>query len=145
MRIVTRVTRQVQVSAGDVRDLGCHVVWCPTYRPVAAGRVAGRCEELIRAKASEHGRPVVALEIMPDHVPLFVKAHPCGSPSRVASQFIGFTSRRLRAEPPHPRSRLSALWSRSYFAAAAGAVPAQTVRRRSGMQNGRPWRKERAR
>ena len=80
-------------------SLGYHVVWCPKYRrPVLAGRVAARCEELIRAKASEHGWRIVALEIMPDHVHLFVKAHPSDSPSRIASQFKGLTSRRLRAE-----------------------------------------------
>jgi putative transposase len=140
------VTRQVQVSAGGVYDLGYPVVWCPKYRrPVLGGQVAARCEELIRAKASEHGWPVVALEIMPDQVHLFVTAHRSGSPSRVASQFKAFTSRCLRAEFPHLRPRLPACWSRSYFAAAAGAVPAQTVRRYTGTRNVRPWRKERAR
>ena len=115
VRIVTRVTGQVQVSAGGVCDLGYHVVWCPKYRrPVLAGRLAGRCEELIRARASGHGWRMVALEIMPDHVHLFVKAHRSGSPSRIASQFKGFTSRWLRAGFPHLRSRLPALWSRSY-------------------------------
>jgi putative transposase len=144
--IVVGVTRQVQVCAGGVYDLGYHVAWCPEYRrPVLAGRVAARCEELIRAKAGEHGWSFVALEIMPDHVHLFVKAHPSGSPSKIASQFKGFVSRCLRPEYPHLRPRLPALWSRSYFAATAGAVPAETVRRYIGTQNERPWRKERSR
>ena len=82
---------------------------------------------------------------MPDHVHLFVNAHPSDSPSRVANQFKGLTSRRLRAEFPHLRSRLPALWSRPYFAATVGAVSAETVRRYTGTQNERPWRKERAR
>jgi putative transposase len=132
MRIVTRVTRQMQVSAGSVYDLGYQAVRCPRYRtPVLAGRVAGRCEELIRAKASEH-----SWRIMPNNVGLFVKPHPSGSPSQIASHFQGSTSRRLRSRLPHLRSRLPALWSRSYSAATAGAVSAQTAR---------PWRKERAR
>jgi putative transposase len=82
---------------------------------------------------------------MVDHVGLFVTAHPCSSPSRVASQFKGFTARYLRAEFPHLRSRLPTLWSRSYFAATVGTAPAQTVPRYIGTQTGRPWRKERAR
>jgi putative transposase len=84
----------------------------------------------------------MALEIMPDHVHLFVKAHPSRSPSRIANQFEGFTSRQLRAEFAHLRSRLPTLWSRSYFAATAGAVSAETVRRYIDTQNERPWRKE---
>jgi putative transposase len=146
MRIVTRVTQQVQVSAGGVRDLGYHVVWCPKCRrPVLAGRLAGQREALIRGKAGEHGWRIMTLEIMPDHVHLFVEAHRSGSPSRVASQFNGFTSRRPRAGFPHLRSRWPAWWSRPYFATTVGAVPAQTVCRYTGTQDGRRWREERAR
>ena len=96
--MVARVTRQVKASAGGVCDLGYHVVWCPRYRRrVLAGRVAAWCEDLIRARARGRGWRMVTLEIMPDHVRLVVTAHPSHSPSRVASQFKGFISRRLRA------------------------------------------------
>ena len=88
---------------------------------------------------------MVALAIMPDHVHLFVKAHRCGCHSPVASQFTGFTSRRMRAGFSHLRTRLPTLWSRSYFARAVGAVPAQTVRGYTGTQDERPWREEHAR
>ncbi len=48
----------------------------------------------------------------------------------------------LRQEFPHLRSRLPTLWSRSYFAASAGAVSAATVQRYIDTQYERPWRKE---
>jgi len=138
--------REVQVSAGGVYDLGYHVVWCPKYRrPVLTGPVRDRCEELIRARAAEREWRVVALEVMPDHVHLFVKAHPKDSPSYIANQLKGFTSRALRAEFPHLRSRLPTLWSKSYFTATVGAVSAATVRRYIDTQYERPWRKEKAR
>jgi putative transposase len=140
VRIVARVTGQVQVSAGEVYEPRYHVAWCPKYRwPVPAGRVAARRRELIRAKASEHSWRMVAVEIMPDLVRLLVRAHASDSPSPIASQFKGSTSRRLRAEFPRP----PALWARPYSAATVGAT--ETVRRHSGMQNERPWREERAR
>nr|WP_231977282.1 transposase [Streptomyces sp. 2323.1] len=48
------VTRKVRRFSGGVYDLGLRVVWCPKYRrPVLGGRVAGRLEEPIRAKAEE--------------------------------------------------------------------------------------------
>lgn len=129
VRIVARVTGQVQVSAGGVYEFGYHVAWCPRYRrPVLAGRVAARCKEL-------------TLEIIPDHVRMFVRAHLSDSPSRIANQFKGLSSRRLRAEFP----QLPTLWSRPYFAATVGAVSAETVRRHGGTQNERPWQEERAR
>lgn len=136
----------MQVSAGGVYDLGLHVVWCPKYRrAVLIGPVAARLRELIEAKAREHGWRIVACEVMPDHVHLFVKTRPKDSPSYVANQFKGITSRVLRSEFPHLRSRLPTLWSRSYFVASVGAVSAATVRRYIDTQYERPWRKERAR
>jgi putative transposase len=136
----------VQVSAGGVYDLGLHVVWCPKYRrPVLVGAVAARLRELIEAKAAEHGWRIVACEVMPDHVHLFVKTRPRDSPSYVANQFKGSSSRVLRSEFPHLRSRLPTLWSRSFFVASVGAVSAATVRRYIDTQYERPWRTERAR
>jgi putative transposase len=74
-------------------------------------------------------------------VHLFVKAHPKDSPSFIANQLKGFTSRRLREEFPHLRSRLPTLWSRSYLVASVGAVSAATVQRYIDTQYERPWRK----
>lgn len=120
----------MRASSGAAYDLGYQVVWCPKCRrPVLGGRVKDRLEELISVKADEHGRGLVALEVMPGHVHLFVKPNPKNSPSYVAGRFKGFTSHHLRAEFPHLRSRLPALWSRSCFVATAGAVPGDTVRR----------------
>ncbi len=101
--------------------------------------------ELIRAKARGRSWQMVALEIMPDLVHLFVKAHLSDAPSWIASRFRGFTSRRLRAEFPHLRSRLPTRWSESYFAATVGTVPAETVRQYTGTPNECRQRKERAR
>jgi len=140
------MARDVQVSAGAVYDLGLHVVFCPKYRrPVLQGRVAARLRELIDAKATEHRWRIMACEVMPDHVHLFVKTGPQDSPAHVANQFKGYTSRMLRDEFPHLRSRLPTLWSKSYFAATAGAVSAATVQRYIDTQYERPWRKERTR
>src|SRR4029079_14891854 len=137
------VTRKVRRFSGGVYDLGLHVVWCPKYRrSVLGGRVAERLDELIRQKAEERGWEIVALEVMPDHVHLFVKHDPKSSASYVANQFKGFTSRVLRTEFPHLRSQLPTLWSSSYFAAPVGAVSADTVRRYIDTQWERPWKKQ---
>jgi putative transposase len=78
---------------------------------------------------------MMALAITPDHVNLFVKAHPFSCPSWIASQFKGFTTWRPQVAFAHLRSSLPALWSRSYLAA-VGAVSAQTVLWFIDTQNG---------
>lgn len=136
------MARAASTGPGGVWDIGYHVVWCPKYRrPVLVGDIAARLDELIREKAAEHGWEIIALSVEPDHVHLFVKTRPKDSPSFVANQFKGFTSRHLRGEFASLRSRLPTLWSRSYFVASVGAVSADTVQRYIDTQYERPWRK----
>ncbi|WP_370517025.1 IS200/IS605 family transposase [Streptomyces acidiscabies] len=115
----------------------------PKYRrPVLDGRVAERLDELIRAKADERGWEIVSLEVMPDHVHLFVRHDPKSSASYVANQFKGSTSGVLRTEFPHLKSRMPTLWSSSYFAASVGEVSAATVEKYVDTQWERPGKKE---
>lgn len=52
-------------------------MWCPKYRRgVLGGRVAARSGELLEQIADEYGWEIVAKEVMPDHVHLFVRAGP---------------------------------------------------------------------
>ncbi|GAB3969789.1 hypothetical protein GCM10029978_041850 [Actinoallomurus acanthiterrae] len=71
--------------------------------------------------------------MMPDHVQLFVKHEPKASASYVANQFKGFTSRVLREEFPHLKSRM---------VASVGAVSADTVEKYINTQRERPWTKK---
>ena len=136
------MARVVTSGPGGVWDIGYHIVWCPKYRrPVLTGPIADRLRELLIQKCAEHGWKIIALEVMPDHVHIFVKARAKDSPSFVANQFKGFTSRTLRGEFPSLKSRLPTLWSRSFFAATVGAVSADTVQRYINTQYERPWRK----
>ena len=57
---------------------------------------------------------------MPDHVRLFIAADPTRSVAEIVNRFKGRTSRLRRDEFKSLRSRLSTLWSRSYFAATVG-------------------------
>ncbi len=117
-------------NAGAVFSLNYHVVFCPKYRrPVLTGRVADRLRELMYETARELEATVHALEVMPDHVHLFVESDPRWAVAGLVSRIKGRSSRELRREFPHLRSRLPTLWSRSYYAGTAGHVSEQTVRR----------------
>ncbi len=115
-----------------------HLVWCPKYRrQVLVGDVATRLKELLEAKAAELRAPIHALEIMPDHVHLFVESDSTRAPAHIAAQFKGVTSRLLRQEFPHLRSRLPSLWSQSYYVGSVGHVSATTVQRYIEAQKGK--------
>jgi putative transposase len=114
-----------------------HIVFCPKRRkPVLVGSVAKDVERLIRLKCEEQGWEVVALEIMPDHVHLFVRAWPTTSAAEVVKQVKGITSHELRGKYPH-LLKLPSLWTRSYFASTAGNVSQEAIRRYIDSQRGK--------
>lgn len=125
-------------NAGAVFALKYHIVWCPKYRrPVLVEPIDVRLKEMLAVIASDYGMTIRALEVMPDHVHMFVEADPTRSVAEIVNRFKGRTSRELRIEFPSLRSRLPTLWSRSYFAATTGAVSQETIRRYIEAQKGR--------
>lgn len=125
-------------NAGAVFSLKYHVVWCPKYRrPVLVDAVADRLKALILESAALREMPVHALDVMPDHVHLFIETDPRWAPAEFVGKIKANTSRVLRSEFPHLRSRLPTLWSRSYFCATVGAVSEATIRRYIEAQKGR--------
>ena len=115
-------------SVGCVFSLKYHLVWCPKYRNnVLVGQVADDLRDLLYQKAKEMDVEIEALEIMPDHVHLFISCPPTDAPQLLANQFKGFSSRILREKYPHLRSRIQSLWSRSYYIGSVGSVSEETV------------------
>lgn len=116
-------------NAGAVFSLKYHVVWCPKYRrPVLTPPVDGRLREVLGEVAADHGMTIHTLEVMPDHVHVFVEADPTLGVAEIVNRLKGRSSRILRNEFPSLRSRLPTLWSRNYFAATVGGVSEETIR-----------------
>jgi putative transposase len=117
-------------NAGSVFSVKYHFVWCPKYRRnVLTGEIADELRSLLDQKGQELNAMIEALEIMPDHVHLFVQSDPTEAPQRLANQFKGYTSRLLRQRFPQLRSRLPGMWSRSYQVGTIGHVSEESVRR----------------
>ena len=110
-------------------SLGLHLVWCPKYRHrILGGRVSARCGEVLEQIAAARGWQIVAEEVMPDHLHLFIRVGPTDAPAQVVQAFRGRAARVVRAEFPYLRSRAKVSWSPPYFAAAVGYVLESTVR-----------------
>ena len=107
-----------------------HLVWCPKYRRrVLAGRIEARLKELIREVVADKGAWLVEMEVMPDHVHLLVEVDPQFGVHRLVKAIKARSSRALRQEFPHLRSRLPTLWTNSYFVATAGGAPLAAIKR----------------
>ena len=106
-----------------------HFVWCPKRRkPVLVGAVKDALKQVIEKVAEEKGVDILALEINPDHVHLFVSANPLVSAHKIVKDFKGRSSRILRQEFPE-LLKLPSLWTRSYFVSTAGIVSNETIKK----------------
>jgi putative transposase len=106
-----------------------HLIWCPKRRrKILVDRLKTRLDELIRETSPNLECEILALEILPDHLHLFVSATPEWAPNQIVGRFKGKTSRILRQEFPFLQ-RMPSLWTRSYFCSTAGHVSADTIRR----------------
>jgi putative transposase len=124
------MAKRWRTSNTSIFNIGYHFIWCPKYRrKVLVGDVAARLKELLYDKATDIGVEIVVLEIMPDHVHLFVKCDPSDSPQGIIAQLKGYTSNKLRAEFPKVKSRLPSLWTRSYYCESVGHISEDTVKK----------------
>lgn len=117
-------------SNKSVYNIGYHLIWCPKYRrPVLVGKVADRLKELLKDKAWDLDAKIESMEIMPDHVHLFIKTSPTASPHWIVQQLKGNSSHTLRIEFPELKSRLPTLWTRSYYCESVGHISEKTIKK----------------
>jgi putative transposase len=132
------VSERYTKNAGAVFSLKYHIVWCPKYRrSVLVKPVDVRLKALLRQKAEELDLTIHVMEVMPDHVHLFVEGGPTICVAEIVNGLKGFTSHALREEFPFLKSRLPTLWSRSYYAGSVGAVSEAVVRKYIEGQKGK--------
>ena len=127
---ILMVSNRWTYSNTTVYNIGYHIIWCPKYRrKVLTGDVEKRLKELLNTKSVEIGVSIKTMEIMPDHVHLFVKSSPTASPHWIVQQLKGYTSHELRNEFSGLKSRLPTLWTRSYYIESCGHISGDTIRR----------------
>ena len=114
-------------SRNQVYLINYHLVWCSKRRkPVLVGGVKSRLEQILKEVAKEKGVEILALEVKPDHLHLFVSAYPQLQIHKLVKAFKGRSSHHLRQEFPH-LLRLPSLWTNSYFVSTAGNVPNKII------------------
>jgi len=117
--------------------MGYHFVWCPKYRrKVLTDKIAKRLDKLIWEKAKQLQCNIVALEIQPDHVHLFIQGIPKISPNTLIGQIKGYTSRILRNEFKELKTKLPTLWTRSYFVSTHGHISDKLIQKYIEEQKG---------
>ena len=107
-----------------------HIVFCPKYRrSVLVHGVDERLKEILYETAEENGIVIKSVEVMPDHVHLFIEIDPRQPLHMAVRALKGRSSRLLREEFPWLKSKIPSLWTRSYFSCTVGHINEDTIQK----------------
>jgi putative transposase len=105
-----------------------HFVWIPKRRKkVLTGEIATRTHQIFAELAIEKGWDILALEVAPDYIHLFISVKPTDTPHLVIKAFKARSSYLLRQEFPVLK-KLPSLWTSSYFVSTVGHISSEAVK-----------------
>ena len=127
-------------------NINYHLIWIPKYRKILLeDNVKTALNTILIYQCKQLHLETLALEIMPDHLHLFVGAKPTHIPYIIIKQLKGVSSRKLREQFPELKylgypsqwKHFKHLWARGYYCGSAGHVSQEAVKRYILEQDGK--------
>ena len=141
---------KVRASSHSKHNINYHIVFIPKYRKavLVGDKLKEILSTIIKGQCEDLGVELLALEIMPDHIHIFVGAKPTATPCKIVNQIKGNTSRQIRLlfndirylgyEKRSPTWKgFDSLWADGYYCGSAGHVSQESVRRYIQEQEGK--------
>jgi putative transposase len=118
-----------KTNSNVVYNCQYHVIWCSKYRrKVLVGDVENRLKEILYQVAVDVQCEIEEMETDKDHVHLLISCDPQFGIHKVVKRMKGRSSRLLREEFSHLKSRLPTLWTNSYFVSTVGGAPLAVIK-----------------
>jgi putative transposase len=117
-------------SNHTVYNVNDHFVWCPKCRQAILEPIEDSLEASFRDVCNEYDYEILSLHISPDHVHLFLSAHPKHAPSEIVRTVKSITARRMwEQHEPFLKKYLwgGGFWEESYYVGTAGDVSTDTI------------------
>ena len=117
------------IRRNNVFNLGYHIIFCPKYRKPYLLRFESLLRECILKTSIKFQFLVAEIDIMPDHIHLFIKCKTTTMPiSKIIGHLKGFSSYTIRKKFPKLK-KYKAFWSNSYFVESIGNMSELTIRK----------------
>lgn len=121
--------KQLKHNKTSVVNIKYHIIFCPKYRrKILVDGIDERLKEVLAEAANGMGCSIESIEVMPDHVHLYLKGNPTIPVHLIVKNLKAISSKTLRAEFPKINSRLPSLWTRSYYCETIGCTSEETIR-----------------
>lgn len=110
-----------------------HIIWCPKFRfNVLKNGIDESLKSILFKISDRYGYEIKEIEVMPDHIHIFISTKPTVAPSDVVRTLKSISAIELFKQYPELKkfySRCGSLWSKGYFASSVGNVSEEAVRR----------------
>ena len=115
---------------GSVCNINYHFVWCTKYRK-AVLTFPNDVKTILTDICTKYAWIIRAVEVIEDHIHLFITTPPFDAPSKIAKIVKGSSARQLFLMHPELKKELwgGHLWSPSYYGGTAGMVSAEIIKR----------------
>ena len=116
-----------------VYELKYHLVWVPKYRVRVIGvKERQYLKKLFTEIAEEYEFHIDTMEVMEDHIHVFIEAPPSYAPARVVQIMKSVSAKELYKKYPEIRKKMwsGAIWGEGYFVRSVGDVVTSDVIRR---------------
>jgi len=121
----------VKKKSSVIYNINYHLVFCPKYRKTILSGKTEFLKEVIETICLTKNWEILELQIMPDHLHLFISVPPMDSPTSIVKILKGISALKLFKKFPALRKvlRKGSFWSPSYYVGTAGKVSAETIQR----------------
>jgi len=137
--------RELYNFAHGVGQNAFHFVWKLKYakNTLKSPRVQKDCDAILREAAERYGIKIYELEVMPDHIHIFVEIPPTLSVSKALNLLKGYSAFKLFRKHKWLRTpfRKGHLWSPGKFFRSVGSVTAENIKRYIAESN-RGWKSQ---
>lgn len=113
-------------------EINYHIIWCPKYRKkLLVGELGDYFKSLIQTICESRKWKIIEIEVMPDHVHIFISAPPYDSPTDIVKVLKGVSAKQLYSKFSKLKQQLRKghVWSPSYYVGTAGKMSAETIRK----------------
>ena len=124
---------KVEKGNSTIYDINYHIVFCPKYRKnVLTEKIRDDLKLIFQTITSSNLWKIIEMEIMEDHVHLFISAHPKFSPTDIVKKLKGISARQIFLKHLEFKKKEywgGHLWSKGYFIGTVGNVTKDAIRK----------------